>query len=530
MILFLVVLLSVFTGCAKRGTPEGGPVDEAPPVFIRARPENFSTNFDAREIRIYFDEFVKVTDPQRQIIISPPMDPRPEITPLGTASKSIRIRIQDTLQPNTTYTVNFGRSIVDNNEGNPLEFFTYAFSTGSYIDSLTVTGRVSDALLKLPDPYISVMLYEVNSTYNDSVVYNEVPRYVTNTLDSATTFQLKNLKEGTYQMVGMRDINNNYRFDPETDKIAFRGDYITLPTEEVFDLILFREVVSGKFNKPQLKAQQHLIFGYQGEVSPDSLQIELQNRPPEYQAVFTQDREKDTLHYWYKPALERDSLVFEVTTPYYSDTLVTRLRESDADSLEFSFSPSGAVNFDQEIYVLPSIPLVEVDSTRLRITDKDTVKVPFEGHYELWENRYVLNFNRGEDQTYDILALPGAFTDFFGNVNDTLRGQFRTLSYSDYGNLNITLGNVEDFPVILQLTDKEGKIIAETYSTGETTLDFRHIKPGTYFLRLVYDRNSNREWDTGSFLQRRQPEEVVYFPDPIEVRANWDITQGFILE
>lgn len=530
-IYILLILFVALAGCAKRGTPEGGPVDETPPEYIRARPENYTTNFDAEEIRIYFDEYIKMNDPQRQIIISPPMDPRPEITPLGTASKSIRIKISDTLEPNTTYTINFGRSIIDNNEGNPLDYFTYAFSTGPYIDSLTVAGNVSDALLKLPDPFISVMLYEVDSTYTDSAVYNRIPRYVTNTLDSLTTFELRNLKEGTYQLVGMRDVNNNYLFDPGTDKIAFADEYLTVPTESVFDLILFRENPMFKFERPQQKSAQHLLFGYKGVTEPDSLKIEMISpKPEDFVSTITKDREKDTLHYWYKPAIERDTLRFSVETPGYRDTLLTRIKEMDRDSLQFTFEPSSTINFAQDLKILPNLPLTSTNDSLISIVDKDTVQVSFTSAYNRWSNEYKISFDKTERQTYRITALPGAFTGFFGKENDTIKTQVRTQAFSDYGNLVINLQNVREFPVILQLTTEKGVVQAEKYSTGNTSINFQNVKPGKYLLRLIYDTNENRIWDTGSFLERRQPEEVVYYPEVLDVRANWDVTQPFNVE
>ncbi|MGB7786765.1 MAG: Ig-like domain-containing protein [Salinimicrobium sp.] len=530
-LLFLIFSGLLVTACAKKGTPDGGAIDITPPKYVRARPENFTTNFNAREIRIYFNEYIKLKDPQRQVIISPPMDPRPEITPLGTASKSIRIRINDTLEPRTTYTINFGRSITDNNEGNPLDYFTYAFSTGPYIDSLTVTGNVSDALLKLPDPYISVMLYEVDSTYNDSAVYTRMPRYVTNTLDSATTFQLNNLKEGKYQMVAIRDVNSNYLYDPKTDKIAYADEYVTIPTESVFDLILFKEDLEGKFQRPQQKAQQHLIFGYEGRVVQDSLEINvLSDIPENFEATITKDAKTDTLHYWYKPNMATDTLQFLVHTPGANDTLLTRLKEMKPDSLQFNFEPRGTLNFDQKVKLLPSIPLVEVNDSLVQLVRNDSIPMSFEAEYDRWNKAYIISFDKEEKQSYKFTALPGAFVDFFGKANDTLTAKFNTRSYADYGNVTINLQNVENFPVIVQLTTEQGELKAEKYSRGETAVNFRNISPGQYLLRLIYDTNKNGIWDTGSLLGRRQPEKVVYYPDVLTARANWDDVYTFIVE
>ena len=178
-------------GCAKSGTPEGGPRDTIPPVVVRTVPENYSVNFDADEIRIYFDEYVRLNNPTRQMVVSPPFDNPPDITPIGSA-KFIRIKINDTLKPNTTYAINFGKSIADNNEGNEYPYFRYVFSTGTYIDSLTVSGRVKDAFLRQPEEDLTVMLYQINEAYKDSVVFLEKPYYIANVVDSTSGFLLEN--------------------------------------------------------------------------------------------------------------------------------------------------------------------------------------------------------------------------------------------------------------------------------------------------------------------------------------------------
>lgn len=530
-IYFLLMPLLILSSCAKRGSPDGGPRDEEPPRYIRASPENFSTGFQKDEIRIYFDEYVKLQDAQNQIIISPPMDPRPEITPLGTASKSVRIRINDTLRPSTTYAFNFGRSIVDNNEENPLNFFKYVFSTGSYIDSLSVSGQVSDAYLMKPDPFISVMLYEVDSAYSDSVVYKQPPMYITNTLDSLTSFQLDNLKEGTYKLVALKDNNNNYRFDPGSEKIAFLEEHISVPTDSVYDLTLFRE--EGKFtvSRPTQQAGQHLIFGYEGEVEQDSINVStISSVPEDFSSRITRDRETDTLHYWYKPAIEGDSLQFLVEGPQYKDTLLTRLRTIDRDSLQISFDPSGTVGFEQNISIFFNIPLVDTDASLITLTDSDTVTVSFTSRYEEFDNKMVLEFEKEESQSYNFEALPGAFTDFFGTMNDTIQATFRTQTLADFGNLNVNLQKVEEYPIIVQLATEDGKTKAEEYATQGTSFTFQHIKPGKYLLRVILDSNSNGSWDSGNYLEEQQPEEVIYYPEVLDIRANWDDTYLFIVE
>ena len=173
--IFLLFLALALHQCARRGSPSGGPKDTEPPVWIRAEPENLSTNFKATKIRLYFDEYIKLQEVQNKLIISPPFKYPPEISPQGGASKYVEIVIKDTLRENTTYTLNFGESIVDNNENNPYPYLTYVFSTGEYLDSLSLLGVVKDAYNKTTDEFISVMLYEIDSSYTDSVIRKNPP-------------------------------------------------------------------------------------------------------------------------------------------------------------------------------------------------------------------------------------------------------------------------------------------------------------------------------------------------------------------
>lgn len=155
---FIVAICAFLINCANRGTPKGGAKDIEPPKILKSIPDNYSTNFKGKEIKIYFDEYIKLKNLQKQLIISPPMNTQPEILPLGSASKYITIKIFDTLQPNMTYAFNFGQSVVDNNEENPFPFYRYVFSTGNYIDSLTVKGSILDAKKIKPEEFVSVML------------------------------------------------------------------------------------------------------------------------------------------------------------------------------------------------------------------------------------------------------------------------------------------------------------------------------------------------------------------------------------
>ena len=205
IILFFIAFSII--GCAKRGTPDGGPKDEDPPIFIRSQPPNNSSNFDSESIRIYFDEYIKLEKINSQLIVSPPIEKSGySIFPQSGASKFIDIDLKDSLQKNSTYSFNFGQALVDNNEGNPLPFFKYVLSTGNYIDSLNISGNIRDSYSKDTDEFITAMLYPIDSLYNDSIIYKGKPLYVSNTLDS-TNFNFTNLKKGIYKLVAIKDLS-----------------------------------------------------------------------------------------------------------------------------------------------------------------------------------------------------------------------------------------------------------------------------------------------------------------------------------
>ncbi len=530
VLIFLFILLISSVRCAKRGTPTGGDIDTIPPRFIRASPENFTTNFDAEEIRIYFDEYIKLNKAQEQIIISPPMSPLPEITPLGSPQKYIKIKITDTLQENTTYAINFGQSIVDNNEGNPLPFFKYVFSTGDYIDSLSVSGVITDALLKKPESFVSVMLYEMDEDYTDSIIYKKPPRYITNTLDSLRTFELTNLKEGKYRLVAVKDLNNNYMYNPGKEKIGFIDMPVTIPTDTSYNIVMFRENLAFQPARPKQVAARKLLIGYTGTPELDSLKfIPVTPVPEDFEYRITKVPEKDSIHLWFKPELKLDTLQLEMVSGNKRDTLLTRMTSMPKDSLQITLAPSGNLEFNKNVLINSTTPIASVNEELISIINKDSISTDFKTQLKPIENTVQLSFTKNENQSYRITLLPGAITDFYNNSNDTITKSLSTRSFADYGNVNVTLQNPKSLPVIVQLTDDKGIVKAEQFSDTKTDFSFDYLNPGTYLIRVIYDTNGNQKWDTGDYLQKIKPEEIVYFPEPIDVRPNWDINQIFNL-
>ena len=522
-ILFLLVLATV--SCAKRGSITGGLKDTLAPILKTSFPKNFNTNFKGTEIKLTFDEYIKLKDLRKQLIISPPMKNEPLILPTNV-SKYLSIKINDTLQPNTTYSFNFGQSITDNNEGNPYNQFKYIFSTGAYIDSLSIGGTVKDAFNKEVESFVSVMLYDVNDKFKDSVVYNENPRYVTNTLDSMKTFKLENLKAGKYLLVAMKDYNSNNKFNSKKDKIGFKKEFITVPNDSLFELKIFNEVLPFKAYKPLQAIGNRLLLPYEGNAK--NAKITLKNNAEILPSIITKFPKKDSLQVWFQP-LKADSLQLAVTNGKYKGDFSFKIKSQKKDSLSIIPLQKGILNFRDKFTLESATPLIRFDNSKIKLLDKDSVSVDFTTEYDEFNQKLHLNFKKLPSEKYTFKILPGAMTDYLERSNDSLIYKIDTRSISDYGNLRVSLQNVKHFPVLVELTDSKGEVVASEYSESSSMIEFNLIEPAVFSLRAIYDDNKNKEWDTGNFLEKRQAEEVIYYSKDIDVRANWDVEQVFDL-
>lgn len=516
--ILLIFLGLVFVNCANRGTPEGGPKDEMPPKILNEVPKNYSTNFKGNIIKIYFNEYIKIKDVQKQLIISPPMTTPPDITPLGSSSKYITIKIFDTLQPNTTYAFNFGNSITDNNEGNPYPYYRYVFSTGSYIDSLSVKGTIIDALKKQSETFVNVSLYEVDSTFTDSIIYKKAPKYITNTLDSVTTFSIENIKAGKYMLMALKDGNGDNKFQQKTDQVAFYKNFITVPTDSLYTLRLFKEELDFKAMRPLLVATQKIAVGYEGNYSKMKINIKSET-PIDFKHLITKDEKTDTLYYWYKPKFEADSLILNIAHTNFDKDFTVKLKKQKKDSLTIQANPTGTIGTGESFEIKGSIPFVSFDASKVNLINKDSIKVDFTTTFDSINNTYAFNFKKTDDNKYEMLILPEAFTDFFDNKSDTLKFNFTTRKASDFGFVRFTLINAK-YPLIIQLTTEKGEVKEEQVVTKEGDIDFLNLTPSTYYIRVIHDANGNGKYDTGNYLKKTPPERVSHFKE-IEVRADW---------
>ena len=525
----VALCILVLVSCAKRGSITGGAKDTIAPVLTASFPKNFSTEFKGNTVKLTFNEFIKLKDLRKQLIISPPMKNEPLILPI-TPSKIITIKINDTLQDNTTYSFNFGQSMADNNEGNPLNQFKYVFSTGKTIDSLAIGGKVKDAYLKDVESFVSVMLYDVDKNYNDSIVYKQMPRYVTNTLDSLKSFRLENLKAGKYMLVAMKDYNTNNKFDPKKDKIGFYKQFISVPNDTIYELELFKENLPFKAFKPTQTSGNRLYLGYEGTIKLKESRptITLKNKGAIVPSIITQLPKKDSLQVWYRP-IKTDSLSIAITQGKYQKDFTFKIKDQKKDTLSIKAVQSSVLNFRERYALVSATPLTKIDKTKVSLFNKAKQSIPFTTEYDEFYQTLYLDFKKEEDENYKLSFSKGALTDFYEKSNDSLSVKFSTRTFADYGNLVVNLQNVKRFPVIVELTNSKGDAIATAYTDKNTSLNFNLLDPAKYTLRAIYDDNKNSIYDPGNFLAKQYSEEVIYFSKEVDVRANWDVVQAFDL-
>jgi hypothetical protein len=573
------ITILALSRCAKQVAPVGGPKDTIPPTLISSSPPNYSVNFSSDEVEIEFDEFIQFEKMQQQFISSPPFDEEPNIQLSG---KGLQIEFNEPLKDSTTYTLNFGNAIVDFREGNPLRNFKYVFSTGPVLDSMEVVGRVINAKDLLPREDILVMLYE---ELRDSVPLNQIPDYVSRTNPDGS-FSITNVRKDTFKIFALGDKNGNYLYDNIEEPIAFRDSLITFqeqlieehdtlyresnadtlntsdslvidtiikkryygyPAEKVA-LRLFNEALKVQYLKSaQRKKPQKVDFIF-NKTLEDSVNIQLIDST-EHTDWFLKEvsPEKDTVTYWIKDTSIYNNRYLGFEVGYYGlDSLNNEIWITDTlevgysfeegekqrrDTINLSSNVSNQFDLNRKVTLSHAYPIQSIDTGRIclykRIEDTILREMDFSlSRSEKYLHQLKLSFGWDSESDYTIEVLPQAIQSIYDVYHDTLKSNFNTRSEEHYGSLIVGTKMLdEDFIMqVVKANNEEEEVIQEKYpeDSEKGTIEFNYLDPGEYMLKLIYDRNGNKEWDTGEYLKHLQPEKVIYYPEKIDVRSNWE--------
>ncbi len=514
---YLTIIFLIYA-CARVGKPTGGDKDVTPPKLLLSVPANESLNFKGQEIILEFDEYVTIRELMKNLLISPPLKNQPVIKPAGIASKRFKIEFQDSLNPNTTYQINFGESIADYNEGNKLKNFKLVFSTGPVIDSLSLKGKVTPVHFDKKPEIILVGLYKAG-TFNDSLVFRQKPYYVT-VADDKGNFELNFLKAGTYRIVALEDSNHDYKYQQGDESIGFINKTVIIPGDSLIQLNLFKELPPFSVEDIEHKSVNHILVKFKGH--PDSLKVTIKS-PLKRQLSFINN---DEWHLWYET--KQDSIKLEIPLTGGRIRKFYHKRNDKIDSLQVMLAVNNRLNPLDSVMISANMPLDKIDSNKIQLL-ADSVAVPF-GLIHLAKRRFNLKFDKISGKTYNLTLLPGAVTGFTGPVNeDTLKKNFKIPGKEAFGKLILHLNNTHQIPLFIELI-KNNKTVRKTPTQNGNDFTMTYLTPGTYSLRIIVDTNHNNLWDTGNYLKHIQPEQSLEPDKKIEIRANWDVNQSLILD
>jgi hypothetical protein len=585
-VLGLVVVIATVTRCAQPGSPGGGPKDTSPPEVLATSPPNVSPNFSGDKFTIYFDEFVELDNIIQKALISPPMDKLPDFKLKG---KSLQVKFNEELKENTTYSVYFGDAIVDLSEKNPLLNYTYIFSTGPKVDSMSLKGQVINAFDLVPVENVFVMLYKDN---NDTLPLDSLPLAVKpfylSKSDVNGKFQLNGLANEKYLMFAIADLNGNYFFDQPSEQIAFLDSLVTPQYETppaidstiidslwlfyeefeedsiqaLVDALYLDSIKSNRFQisnhilslftetdttqmllKAELLRRNSLRFSFSKPAV--NVRIEPVNFNPDtlwYEEEFSKN--KDTIT-WFLKTLPLDTL--EMFFFYNLDTLgheflrinpnrpapggetrkEMKEKEGKIEYLGFETNLSRGIlplNKQPAITFYQPLQTILSDSI-LFVSGEDSIYNPKYVIADSLKRKIVFPVELQESMKYSIQLPDSSFIGWNGYYNESKKINFSTKSLKDYGVFILSLVPEIKQSYILQLTTDKEELIREFYFNSDTTYRIEYLDPGKYALKLIYDSNSNRKWDSGNYFEKLQPEKVFYFPKTIEVRGNWEIEE-----
>ena len=575
-----VFMIWMLADCASMRAPTGGPQDIFGPVVLESEPPNYTTHFDADKIILKFDEFVAVSDVTQEVFISPPFQRTPEIKSRG---KSVIISIEEELLDSTTYSIFFGKSIKDITEGNPIENYNYVFSTGPKIDSLSIIGEVIDAFNLQPREDVLVMLYEdENDTIPfDSLPFLVKPSYLTRTNPSGF-FVINNLRMGEYKMFTLSDINLSATYDggdeeigfldslispeylvPEQidtnlidslgqnldtmymqipDSVLFMADTIGSDTVEdaMYTLFMFKELPDTVQKLLDVSNPRKQVLRFIFRYPADDVNITPITPVPNEWMLSEWNKGMDTLRYYTMSdqfdtlslRIWEDTVVYDtVSWSFAEEDIPQRRKEKEAAQVLRVFSnASNPFPYYDTIVLSTGYPFTRTDYSRfLLVEGEDTITAEYE-IFDPASRKIRLKHELKQQTVYSLFFPDSVLTDILGRSNDTTEFRFTTNSEEDYG-LYI-LHAVNDSPydrIVVQLMTDSEVSRRENSIDSESTIEWDLLKPGKYIIKAFADINHNGIWDTGDYLEKRQAEPVVYFPETIEIRAGWSFEGDWII-
>ncbi|SBV98092.1 Ig-like domain-containing protein [uncultured Dysgonomonas sp.] len=574
--LILVAISLIAVACANMASPTGGAYDLEGPKVVRSNPGFNATQVKKGKIVIEFDENVTIERPSENVIITPPQKAFPVI---NTVNRKVNVELRDTLLPNTTYTIDFTNSIVDNNEKNPIENFSFSFSTGDVVDSMAVSGKVltADNLEPVKGMYVGL-----HSNLNDTAFTKTKFERISRTNESGD-FTIRGVAPGKYKLYALDDSNRDYMYDNPSEAIAFMETIIEPASERASrfdttyvdkekkvvdtivavqytrflpDNIVLRTFKSG-FQRQFLQKHeriQHklsLFFGAPTEM-PQMEPLNFDGNRDWF--IMERTPKNDTITYWIKDkeVMAIDTLSIRLTylktdtlnqSFPVTDTLTfmdrtrkpikedkkkeKKKKDGESDEPEITFlnianNLSSTWDTYKSISLLFEEPITDTLSNKIKLQQlRDTVyyDIPFQLEADSVNPRkYTIRNKWGYNNEYRIQIDSASIYSIYGLWNNKIDQKFKVKAEDQYGQLAIRVAGIDSIPSFMELLDKSDKPIRKARVIDNIAV-FKDLDPGSYYVRIVLDSNNNGIWDTGDFQKGLQPEMVCYSPKEYKVRA-----------
>ena len=531
-IVFLFILNLILFSCARVGSPVGGDKDTIPPQVVGSNIDTSRVNVPRNigELRIDFDEYITLKEINKNLIISPPIKKMKKILPSGMANKYLLIKWDDTLQANTTYSFNFGNAIVDNNEGNALKYYNFAFSTGDKIDDLYISGEVKSLIAnketKTEEKNLVVGLYQVKDTMN----YRQKPYYITNA-DPDGYFELNYLSPGKYRILAFEDTNANSVFDAGKENVGFLKDEIVLdqsisglkinlyPSKKTLKYVEMKENPGG------------ILMTFEG--NPEMVKVlSLTEKLQDYKVTHT--AKSDSVNIWFDAKKQNigiaqsENLKFSYDNGTKKDTVSIFYRYNTKNEMTVSNSKGSLLPPNQDFAITSNYFIDKIQPEKWTLVS-DSIKQDFTAKISE-NNPYEIQVKSAfkEGKKYSLTVPKETVSSFYESITKSYRFDFEGDKTENYGTLTITIENPPTHIFWLQMLNESGDVIYSKYGK-ESKITLNSLKPGKYLLRILVDNNENGIWDTADFAKDEFAEDVYILDKKIDIRPLWEIRETWNL-
>jgi uncharacterized protein (DUF2141 family) len=538
--------------CAKQSAPTGGPKDTIPPKLVRAIPPNEALNFKGKSVEMEFSEMIILNNPQEQLIITPSIG---KDFQLKTKKNSVILQFENDLLDNTTYTFNFREAVQDVTEKNPVRNFQIAVSTGPYIDSLALTGTVTDLIKGKEIKDATVALHVKNDTFN----IMKHPATIFTKTDDKGKFKINHLKPGTYYMYAFEDKNRNLFIDSKTESYSFTPDPINLyrdsskialgvirldarplkltsarPYNTYFNIRTSKNLKTFTLEASN-KTDLYYSFGedqsnikvYNTITKGDSIQIKLNAQDSIGNSIdttfYAKFLQQEATPERFSATAQSSSIIADKGFLKVTIGLSKPLKEIDFDSLYFQPDSATHISFTKEDISYDEIHrLLTLNKTldKTFFVTKEPDKSPTNPAKSNKDKK-----TRTEKQLNQLYAGRGALISVEQDSSKKLIQSITPLKAEDLSKIIYDI-KTQRKKIIIQLLDKDFKVLQEEFDKHKG--EFTNLTAGEYLIRVILDQNGNKKWDLGNYYKNQAPETIIYYKEPvkgtmtIKLKANWD--------